>query len=54
MLQAKNNYFLSDVNDNDPVFAQTVYNINIDENTAIHTSIGKVGATDADTDLAGF
>ena len=43
------NVDLSDVNENAPVFVSTPYATNVQETTAIGTSVYKVTATDADT-----
>lgn len=43
---------MGDVNDNSPVFSQSVYNITVREDiTNVPAAIGQVEATDADLDL---
>ncbi len=41
---------ITDINDNDPVFTQSVYNFQIQENQPRNTTIGRVQATDRDMD----
>lgn len=38
-----------DINDNDPVILNLPYNTSISEGAAIHTSVARVRATDADS-----
>ena len=40
--------FIGDVNDNSPVFNQSSYTFNINENAAVNSSVGFVSASDAD------
>ena len=42
---------ISDVNDNDPVFAGTPYAFSVAENSVVGVLVGTVAATDADTGL---
>ena len=39
---------IDDVNDNDPIEAQSAYTFTVDENSAVDTAVGTVVATDAD------
>ncbi|XP_076847084.1 cadherin-related family member 5-like isoform X2 [Brachyhypopomus gauderio] len=41
---------VTDINDNPPVFAQSQYNLDVDELCKVDTSIGKIEATDIDID----
>lgn len=40
--------FISDVNDNKPVFAQTVYEVDVDEDADVGSTILTVSANDED------
>lgn len=40
--------FISDVNDNKPVFAQSVYEVDVDENADVGSTILTVSANDED------
>ncbi|KAI4903121.1 hypothetical protein NFI96_015693 [Prochilodus magdalenae] len=45
---------VENVNDNPPVFTQSVYNLQLEELSSIGTTVGKVEATDADKDQLYF
>ena len=40
---------LLDVNDNDPVFSETVFEMSVEENAAPHSLVGRLTAADADS-----
>lgn len=40
---------ITDINDNPPVFAQSIYHLNVSENVPVDTPVGRITATDADT-----
>lgn len=40
--------FISDVNDNKPVFAQRLYEVGVDEDADVGLAVVTVGATDED------
>ena len=42
---------ISDINDNNPIFDQTTYRLNVSEDVPVNTPVGRVTATDADIDL---
>jgi len=46
---AEINVAVRDINDNDPVFSETVYNWTIKENNNVGDVIGRVIATDRDS-----
>lgn len=40
--------FISDVNDNKPIFTQSVYEVNVDEDRDVGSTVITVGANDED------
>lgn len=44
----------NDINDNDPIFLQSEYRVNIDENKGINSFVIKVEATDGDINSLQF